>query len=146
MPPQLKPAEGSTEEDPVAPREPATLSIAEAVAGANASFVRAVLLHNAASQLVADFAGDEPRYHVIGALGVERRVAPEQLQLLVEELRSAAAAACAEAERMLGGGVVLDAATDIPALTPETTANVGRQIESLPPVDDCIIFNPRSER
>jgi hypothetical protein len=146
VPLQLKPAEGSTAEEPVAPREPATLSIADAIAAANAWFVRAALLHSAASQLLADFAGDEPRYHVIGAFGVERRVPPEQLRLLVEELRSAVAAARAEAERMLGGGVVFDATKDIPALAPETTASVGPEIESLPPVDDCVVFNPRSDR
>lgn len=141
----MKQTEEATAEA-LAPRERATLSIAEAVAGANGWFARAALLHCAASQLVADFAGEEPRYHVIGAFGVERRVPPEQLQLLVEELRSAAAGARAEAERMLGGGVVLDAATDIQSVAPETTASVAPQIEALPSIGDCIIFNPRSER
>jgi hypothetical protein len=121
------------------------MSISEAIAMANACFLRAVLLHYAASQLVTDFAGEEPKYHTVGAFGVERRVPPEQLQALVEELHTAAAAARAEAERVLGGAVTIDSAS-VPSLVPESPVDVAPKVELLPPLDDCVLNNPRSIR
>jgi hypothetical protein len=143
--PDVNPADAAAKENPARSNAP-VLSIADAIAAANAWFVRAALLHSAASQLVADFAGEEPKYHIVGAFGVERRVPPEQLEVLVGELRAAVASARAEAERMLGGGVLLETAKDIPSLTPEATVSVAPQPELLPQLDECILFNTRSSR